>query len=52
MTGCDFQLGREIDSLSQPMTTCFRMGNVDIDLFLREKGFLQEKYKELRETVK
>lgn len=50
MTGCDFQLGRESDSLSQPMTTCFRMGNVDIDLFLREKGFLQEKYKELREN--
>ncbi len=27
--GCDFQLGREKDSLSQPMTTCFRMANVD-----------------------
>lgn len=49
MTGCDYQLGRESDGLSQPMTTCFRMGNVDIDLFLKEKEFLQEKYKELRE---
>ena len=29
--GCDFQLGRESDGLSQPMTTCFRVANVDID---------------------
>ena len=28
--GCDFQLGRETDGLSQPMTTCFRMANVDM----------------------
>ena len=27
--GCDFQLGRDADGLSQPMTTCFRMANVD-----------------------
>jgi hypothetical protein len=29
--GCDFQLGRESDGLSQPMTTCFRVANVDIE---------------------
>ncbi len=29
--GCDFQLGRPADSLSQPMTICFRMANVDMD---------------------
>ena len=28
--GCAFQLGRESDGLSQPMTTCFRVANVDI----------------------
>lgn len=27
--GCDYQLGRESDGLCQPMTTCFRMANVD-----------------------
>lgn len=27
--GCDFQLGREEDGLCQPMTTCFRIANVD-----------------------
>jgi len=52
MTGCEFQLGRESDGLSQPMTTCFRMGNVDIDLFLKDKDMLQEKYKKLREENK
>ena len=29
--GCDFQLGRESDGLSQPMTTCFRVANVNIE---------------------
>lgn len=52
MTGCDFQLGRESDGLSQPMTTCFRIGGVDIELFLKEKEILQEKYKKLREENK
>ena len=27
--GCQMQLGREADSLCQPMTTCFRVANVD-----------------------
>lgn len=52
MTNCDYQLGRESDGLSQPMTTCFRMGNVDIDLFLADQKRLQEEYKKLRETNK
>ena len=52
MAGCDYQLGRESDSLSQPMTTCFRLGNVDLELYHRDKPMLQEKYKELREQNK
>ncbi|MBR2477125.1 MAG: FAD-dependent oxidoreductase [Clostridia bacterium] len=52
MTGCDYQLGRESDGLSQPMTTCFRMSNVDIDLFLKEKDVLQEKYENLQKENK
>ena len=52
MTNCDFQLGREADSLCQPMTTCFRMGKVNLDLFKEEFPVLQEKYKKLREENK
>ena len=52
MTGCDFQLGRERDSLCQPMTTCFRMGKVNLELFKEEFPVLQEKYKKLREDNK
>ena len=52
MTGCDYQLGRESDGLSQPMTTCFRLSGVDVDLYTKEKPMLQEKYKEYREQNK
>ncbi len=47
MTGCECQLGRESDNLCQPMTTCFRLGNVDLELYHKDKPMLQEKYKEL-----
>lgn len=46
LAGCDFQLGRESDNLCQPMTTCFRMSGVDLDLFTEERPRLQELYKE------
>lgn len=49
MTGCEYQLGRESDNLCQPMTTCFRLGNVDIDLFMQEKPALDKLYDEYRE---
>lgn len=45
-TGCDFQLGRESDSLCQPMTTCFRLGGVDLDKYHEDKPRLQEVYKQ------
>ncbi len=46
LAGCDYQLGRESDGLCQPMTTCFRMSGVDLDLFTEERPRLQELYKE------
>ncbi len=49
MTGCEYQLGRESDNLCQPMTTCFRLGNVDIDLFMQEKPALDKLYDEYRD---
>lgn len=45
LAGCDYQLGRESDSFCQPMTTCFRMSGVDLDLFTEERPRLQELYK-------
>ncbi len=44
--GCAYQLGREEDGLCQPMTTCFRMCGVDVELFRSERPALQALYKE------
>ncbi len=49
LSGCDYQLGRESDGYCQPMTTCFRLSNVDVDLFLKEQDSLQKKYLEYKE---
>lgn len=49
LAGCEFLLGRESDNLCQPMTTCFRMCGVDVDLFKAERPRLQELYKQARE---
>ena len=48
--GCEFQLGREKDGLCQPMTTIFRMSNVDLALFKEDRPRLQELYKHRREA--
>ncbi len=44
--GCDFQLGRESDGLCQPMTTCFRLCDVDLELFRADRPRLQELYQQ------
>lgn len=48
MSGCEYQLGRESDSLCQPMTTCFRVSGIDSDLFERDTEMLQQKYKQYK----
>lgn len=45
--GCPFQLGRE-DNLCQPMTLCFRIGNVDIDKYLANRDLMQKLYKQFQ----
>ncbi len=50
LAGCDYQLGRESDGLCQPMTTCFRMSGVDVDLFKKDFVTLNQKYKELQQN--
>ncbi|MBE6704067.1 MAG: FAD-dependent oxidoreductase [Ruminococcaceae bacterium] len=46
MCGCPYRLGRDEDNLCQPMTTCFRVANVDRDLFFSDKKRLNELYTE------
>ncbi len=52
MTNCECQLGRETDGLSQPMTTCFRVCGVDVELYKTERPMLQEKYEKLQKENK
>ena len=47
LAGCDFAHGREGDGLCQPMTTCFRVGNInEAARTPAEKARLQALYKE------
>ncbi len=48
--GCDFQLGRDLDGFCQPMTTCFRVGGVDVELFRKERPALQELFAKEQEA--
>ena len=50
LAGCPTVLGREPDHLCQPMTLCFRLGNVDVDRFFATKDRLNEIYKQALET--
>lgn len=49
LAGCEFLLGREGDNLTQPMTTCFRVCNVDLELYKKELHDLQALYRSHRE---
>lgn len=48
LSGCPFVLGRESDNLCQPMTLCFRVGNVDVEAFYETKEELKQKYREAK----
>ncbi len=45
LAGCPTVLGREPDHLCQPMTLCFRVGNVDVDKFYESRPRLKEAHK-------
>ncbi len=51
MSGCPYRLGRD-DGLCQPMTLCFRIGNIDTELFNRNRSLIQKLYKKFREEGK
>lgn len=46
LADCPTVLGRESDRLCQPMTLCFRVGNVDVPRFLESKARLKELHAE------
>ena len=49
LAGCECRVGRESDGLCQPMTLCFRMSNVDKDLFAQNRAMINPLYKEIKE---
>ena len=46
--GFPTRLGREGDHLCQPMTLCFRIGDVDLETFNRNRGLMQKLYREAK----
>ena len=44
--GAKYRLGRDEDNLCQPMTLCFWISNVDMELFKKDRPKINEKYKE------
>ena len=52
LAGCPFELGRKKDGLCQPMTLCFRLGNVDTERFFQSRAHLNEEYKKALEAGK
>ena len=52
MAGCGYVLGRERDHLCQPMTLCFRLGNVDIEKYLANREKITPLYQQFKEQGK
>ncbi len=48
LAGCGYQLGREADSLCQPMTLSFRMSGVDMDKFRQNRSKINPLYKKYK----
>ena len=51
MAGCPYHLGRE-DGLCQPMTLCFRIGNIETETYRKNMKKTQEIYKRMQEEGK
>lgn len=52
MAGCEYTLGREQDNLCQPMTLCFRLGNVDLDKYVANSEKITPLYQEFKKQGK
>lgn len=49
IAGCSCRLGREKDSLCQPMTLCFRMGGVDKEKYVQNRNKINPLYREYQQ---
>lgn len=52
LSGAPYRIGREEDGLCQPMTLCFRISGVDVDLAFKNTKKINELYKKFREDGK
>ena len=52
MAGRPCRIGREGDHLCQPMTLCFRLSNVDVDLAFQNTRKINELYKQFQQAGK
>jgi len=52
LAGCPMRLGRLEDGLCQPMTLCFRVGNIDIEKYQKNRSKMQALYKQMKEEGK
>jgi len=48
LAGCDYRVGRASDGLCQPMTLCFRVGNVDTETFRANHDKINPLYQEFQ----
>lgn len=48
LAGVPYKVGRESDGLCQPMTLCFRLGGVDLELFKGLRPAINELYNKLQ----
>ncbi|MBQ8174640.1 MAG: FAD-dependent oxidoreductase [Clostridia bacterium] len=48
LAGSLYHVGREGDNLCQPMTLCFRLGNVDVELYDKTRGRIDPVYRKLQ----
>lgn len=49
MAGCGYHVGREEDGLCQPMTLCFRMGGIDMELFHANRATINPLYHQFQQ---
>ena len=52
LCGCECMLGREPDNLCQPMTLCFRLANVDLEKFEKNREKINPLYQKFQREGK